>query len=75
MQGVEAWERGCAEGRVKEARSRIATVPIGESLEVVVRDPAAKEDLPSLARLLGHRVMSTQAHDDGRLTVTVERQK
>jgi TusA-related sulfurtransferase len=71
----EAGEMGCADGLAQEFRRRIAEVPIGGSLEVVVSDPAAKEDLPSLARLLGQRITSTEAHDDGRLTITVERQK
>jgi TusA-related sulfurtransferase len=71
----EAGSMGCADGLAQEFRRRIANVPIGESLEVVVRDPAAKEDLPSLARLLGQRITSTEAHNDGRLTITVERQK
>jgi TusA-related sulfurtransferase len=71
----EAGEMGCADGLAQEFRRRITEVPIGGSLEVVVSDPAAKEDLPSLARLLGQRVTSTEAHDDGRLTIIVERQK
>jgi TusA-related sulfurtransferase len=75
MQVFEAGVMGCADGLAQEFRRRIATVPIGGSLEVVVSDPAAKEDLPSLARLLGQRVTSTEAHDDGRLTITVERKK
>jgi TusA-related sulfurtransferase len=75
MQVFEAGAMGCADGLAQEFRRRIATVPIGGSLHVVVSDPAAKEDLPSLARLLGQRVTSTEAHDDGRLTITVERQK
>ena len=74
-QVFEAGAMGCADGLAQEFRRRIANVPMGGSLEVVVSDPAAKEDLPSLARLLGQRVTSTEAHDDGRLTVTVERQK
>ncbi len=75
MQVFDAGEMGCADGLAQEFRRQIAKVPIGGSLEVVVSDPAAKEDLPSLARLLGQRVTSTEAHDDGRLTITVERQK
>jgi len=71
----EAGEMGCADGLAQEFRRRITEVPIGGSLEVVVSDPAAKEDLPSLARLLGQRVTSAEAQDDGRLTITVERQK
>jgi TusA-related sulfurtransferase len=71
----DAGAMGCADGLAQEFRHRIAEVPIGGSLEVVVSDPAAKEDLPSLARMLGQRITSTEAHDDGRLTITVERQK
>ena len=74
-QVFDAGDMGCADGLAQELRRQIAKVSIGESLEVVVSDPAAKEDLPSLARLLGQRITSTEAHDDGRLTITVERQK
>jgi len=75
MEFFDAGEMGCADGLAQEFRRQIARVPIGGSLEVVVSDPAAKEDLPSLARLLGQRITSTEAHEDGRLTITVERQK
>src|SRR5947209_6208793 len=71
----DAGDMGCADGLAQEFRRQIAKVSIGGSLKVVVSDPAAKEDLPSLARLLGQRITSTEAHGDGRLTVTVERQK
>jgi TusA-related sulfurtransferase len=71
----DAGDMGCADGLAQEFRRQMAKVSIGGSLEVVVSDPAAKEDLPSLARLLGQRITSTEAHDDGRLTITVERQK
>ena len=74
-QVFDAGDMGCADGLAQEFRRQIAKVSIGESLEVVVSDPAAKEDLPSLARLLGQRITSTKAHDDGRLTITVERRK
>ena len=74
-QVFEAGAMGCADGLAQEFRRRMANVPMGGSLEVVVSDPAAKEDLPSLARLLGQRITSTEVHDDGRLTITVERQK
>jgi len=66
---------GCADGLAQEFRRRIGSVPVGGSLEVVVSDSAAKEDLPSLARLLGQRVTSVEAHEDGRLRITVERLK
>jgi TusA-related sulfurtransferase len=75
VQVFDAGAMGCADGLAQEFRRRIAGVPVGGSLNVVVSDPAAKEDLPSLARLLGQRVTSTEAHEDGRLTITVEKQK
>jgi TusA-related sulfurtransferase len=75
IQVFETGAMGCADGLAQEFRRRLTKVPVGGSLEVVVSDPSAKEDLPSLARLLGQRVTSTKAHDDGRLTITVERQK
>ena len=74
-QVFEAGAMGCADGLAQEFRRQIAGVPVGGSLKVVFSDPAAKEDLPSLARLLGQRVTSTETHDDGRLTITVEKQK
>jgi len=75
IQVFEAGAMGCADGLAQEFRRQLTKVPVGGSLEVVVSDPSAKEDLPSLARLLGQRVTSTEALDDGRLTITVERQK
>jgi TusA-related sulfurtransferase len=66
---------GCADGLAQEFRRRLEGVPVGGSLRVMVSDPAAREDLPSLARLLGQRVASTEAQDDGRLSITVERLK
>lgn len=74
-QVFDAGAMGCADGLAQEFRRRIAGLPLGGSLEVLVSDPAAKEDLPSLARMLGQRVISTEAHEDGRLTITVEKAK
>lgn len=70
---LEAGDRGCADGLAQEFRRQLASIPAGDSLAVIVSDPAAKEDLPALARLLGHSVTSVQAHDDGRLTINVEK--
>jgi TusA-related sulfurtransferase len=69
----DAGTLGCADGLAQEFRRRIGAVDVGDVLAVIARDPAAKEDLPSLARLGGHKVLSTEAHDDGRLTIEVER--
>src|ERR1700736_3547769 len=67
-QVFDAGAMGCADGLAQEFRHRLEGVPVGGSLRVVVNDPAARDDLPSLARLLGQRVASTEAQDDGRLS-------
>ena len=71
----DAGAMGCADGLAQEFRRRLSNVAVGDSISVVVRDPAAKEDLPALARMLGQSVASMEAHDDGRLTINVERLK
>jgi TusA-related sulfurtransferase len=69
----DAGAMGCADGLASEFRRRIGAIPVGDVLVVTARDPAAKEDLPPLARLMGHTVHSVQARGDGRLVITVER--
>lgn len=69
----DAGTLGCGDGLAAAFRDRIDQIPVGDSLVVVARDPAAREDLPSLARLLGNRVVSVETHDDGHLEMTVER--
>jgi hypothetical protein len=66
---------GCADGLADEFRRRIQGVPVGASLVSVVRDPAAREDLPPLARLLGHEVRSVEAGGDGTIKIVVERKR
>ena len=69
----DAGDRGCADGLAGEFRRRMKQIPVGEVLVVSTQDPAAKEDLPPLARMMGHVVRSVEAPGDGRLVVTVER--
>jgi TusA-related sulfurtransferase len=69
----DAGELGCGSGLPQEFRRQIAALPVGSQLEILARDPAAKEDLPSLARLLGHRVVSVRNAPDGSTVVLVER--
>ena len=71
----DAGAMGCADGLAQEFRQQLADVPVGALLEVVVRDPAAKEDLPSLARMLGQQIRSIDSTADGRQIITVERKK
>ncbi len=69
----DAGTLGCADGLAGEFRKQIGAIPVGDVLIVTARDPAAKEDLPSLARLMGHTVRSVETPGDGRLLMTVER--
>ena len=75
VHGYDAGDLGCADGLAGEFRRQIQQIPVGHVLVVSTRDPAAKEDLPSLARLMGHVVCSIEAPGDGRLLVSVERGK
>jgi TusA-related sulfurtransferase len=69
----DAGDLGCADGLAAEFRRQIHRIPIGHVLVVSASDPAAKEDLPSLARLMGHVVVSIEAPGDGRQFISVER--
>ena len=69
----DAGTMGCADGLAQEFRRRILAIPLGDILEVETTDPAAKEDLPPLARMMGHTVRSTESTGDGRLLIEVER--
>ena len=71
----DAGDLGCADGLAGEFRRRMQQVPAGHVLVVSTRDPAAKEDLPPLARMMGHVVRSIEAPGDGRLLVSVERRR
>lgn len=71
----DAGDMGCGDGLSQEFRRWVRSIAIGDVMEVVTRDPAAKEDLPSLARLMGNKVRSIEALDDGRLLISVERGK
>jgi TusA-related sulfurtransferase len=73
VQHFDAGNLGCADGLAGEFRRRMQQIPLGHVLVVSTRDPAAKEDLPPLARMMGHVVRSVEAPGDGRLLVSVER--
>lgn len=71
----DADDMGCADGLAGEFKTWIRSVDVGDFVEVIARDPAAKEDLPSLARLMGNTVRSVETLSDGRLLISVERGK
>jgi TusA-related sulfurtransferase len=73
MHEFDAGSLGCADGLAGEFRTQIGIIPVGDVLIVTARDPAAREDLPSLARMMGHTVRSVETPGDGRLLMTVER--
>ena len=70
---LDAGWQGCGDGLPRDFRALMGRVAIGERAEVIVRDPSAKADLPSLVRLMGHSVVSEESFADGRLVITVER--
>lgn len=69
----DAGTMGCADGLSAKFGRRIKAIPVGDVLTVVARDPAAKEDLPPLARMLGQQVLSVEENEDGSHSITVER--
>ena len=69
----DAGDLSCGTGLAQEFRRQILAIPVGDRLKVETIDPAAKEDLPSLARLMGHTVRSVESPGDGRLLITMER--
>src|SRR5687768_16432153 len=71
----DAGDTGCGDGLHMEFRRRIQSVEVGEHVEVILRDPSAKEDLPSLVRMMGHRIRATDELSEGRLQLIVERSR
>lgn len=71
----DAGDRGCADGLAQEFRREIDALPTGASLVTVVRDAAAKADLPPLARMLGHAVTSVETGPGGVVRITVEKMR
>jgi TusA-related sulfurtransferase len=69
----DAGTMGCAEGLSQEFKRQINAIPAGDVLIVTARDPIAKDDLPALARLLGHKVRSVEFNQKAEIVVTVER--
>ena len=71
----DAGSLGCGDGFAAAFKNRIGQVEVGDLLRVRTTDPSAKEDLPSLARLMGHAVLDVEPRSDGSLTVTIERRR
>jgi TusA-related sulfurtransferase len=71
----DAGDLSCATGLAEEFRRQIQGIPLGDELLVTTGDPSAKEDLPPLARMMGHTVRSIQSLGDGSLVIDVERER
>ena len=69
----DAGDLSCATGLAEEFRRQIQRIPLGDELLVTTGDPSAKEDLPPLARMMGHTVRSIESSHDGSLFIDVER--
>ena len=69
----DAGETGCGDGLHMEFRRRLQTLEVGELIEVIMRDPSAKEDLPPLVRMMGHRIRSAEELENGCMKLVVER--
>ena len=70
----DAGDLGCSDGLAAWFRHQLRAIPPGDTLRAVVRDPAAREELPALARLMGHTCTSVEAHHD-HFDITVEKKK
>ena len=68
----DAGALGCGTGLAAEFRRRLAAIAVGDTLRILTCDPAAREDVPALARLLGQRVLAVDTSGDA-TTITVER--
>ena len=71
----DAGSLGCGDGLAVAFRDRIGQIDVGDLLRVRTIDPSAKEDLPSLARLMGHTIRFLDAQPDGSLSITVEKRR
>lgn len=72
MDTLDFGARGCTDGISGEFRQRITAIPVGEEIEVVVRDPSARSDLPALCRMMGHDIVA-QDERDGALHLRIKR--
>jgi TusA-related sulfurtransferase len=54
-------------------RRQMQDVAVGDVVEFTVFDPSAKSDLPSLARMMGHRILRSEDREDGATVMSIER--
>lgn len=61
---VDFGTRGCGDGIAAEFKQHLAGIEAGQTLEVIVRDPSARTDLPAICRMLGHEILATEETGD-----------
>lgn len=71
----DAGDMGCGDGLPQEFMRRIRAIPVGDILHVITSDPSARQDLPSLARMNGHKVEPPRELEGGRTVFVIERRK
>jgi len=71
----DAGDLGCAEGLPAEFKKQLEAIPAGDVLEIVARDPSARDDLPALARMLGHEVLSNEWNEEAAVVIRVRRKE
>ena len=70
----DAGDLGCGDGLAAWFREQLRDLPRGDTLHSIVRDPTAREELPALARLMGHTLQSIEARERC-FVITVEKAK
>jgi TusA-related sulfurtransferase len=71
----DAGDMGCLEGLPAAFRQQLEAIPPGDVLETVARDPSARDDLPALAELLGHEVLSSTFDELAAVVIRVRRRE
>ena len=59
---------------VFKTRLKLDEMNVGETLEVIADDPAAKSDIETLAKNLGHEILSISEEDDV-VTIVIKKLK
>ena len=59
---------------VFKTRLKLDEMEVGETLEVIADDPAAKSDIETLAKNLGHEILSINEEDDV-VTIVIKKLK
>ncbi len=59
---LDLGEGGCDVGATLKARNLVATLEIGQVLEIRTTDPGVREDVPAWCRMTGHEFLGSTGH-------------